>query len=322
GVFLQLQALQVFVGHVLAVRGQVVILPVGYAFDLAPIQRAWEQVFDVDGRFGVMGQLFWRLRSFSQSFGRYAQGHVPVEPLFDPLLVQLDVALLAGLEVLRRLAEILDLHLLEFARAEGEVSGRDLVAEGLADLRDAERELAAHHLLHVGEIGEDALRGLGAQISDVLFAFHRADRRLEHQIEVAWLRHIGGAAVRAFAVLQVVGAVARFAFAAIYERVGKRGLVTRIAPDQPVHQDRRVQTLHVVAVVNDRTPPRAHHVVLQLDAQRAVIPGRSDATVNFRIGEDEAASLAQAHDPFHAWSCHLYYRNLSIKKDVFWQNQE
>ena len=39
--------------------------------------------------------------------------------------------------------------------------GRDLVAERLADLRDAERRLLAGRRLHVGEVDEDALRGLG-----------------------------------------------------------------------------------------------------------------------------------------------------------------
>jgi len=66
------------------------------------------------------------------------------------------------LEVLRRLAEILDLHLLEFARAEGEVTGRDLVAEYFADLRDAKGACGASPAARC-EIGEDALRGLRAQ---------------------------------------------------------------------------------------------------------------------------------------------------------------
>src|SRR5262245_10506322 len=262
-----------------------------------------------------MGQLIGRLRAFPQSFRRDAQSHIPVEPLFDPLLVQLDVSLLAGLEVLRRLAEILDLHLLEFARAEGEVSGRDLVAEHLANLRDAERELAAHHLLHVGEIDEDPLRRFGAQVSDVLLAFHRADRRFEHRVEIARFGQIGRAAVRTFIVLQMVGAMARLALATINEPVGERGLMARITPDQTVHQNGRVQTFHVVALVNHRMPPRARHVVLQFDTQWAVVPGRSDAPINFRIGEDEAASFTQAYDPFQAWSCHFYYRNLSMKLD-------
>ena len=40
------------------------------------------------------------------------------------------------------MAEELDLHLLELARAEGEVPRRDLVAKALADLGDAERDAA------------------------------------------------------------------------------------------------------------------------------------------------------------------------------------
>jgi hypothetical protein len=42
-----------------------------------------------------------------------------------------------------RLDEELHLHLLELAGAEDEVARRDLVAERLADLRDAERRLLA-----------------------------------------------------------------------------------------------------------------------------------------------------------------------------------
>jgi hypothetical protein len=48
-----------------------------------------------------------------------------------------------------RLDEELHLHLLELAGAEDEVAGRDLVAERLADLRDAERRLLARVVMHV-----------------------------------------------------------------------------------------------------------------------------------------------------------------------------
>ena len=60
--------------------------------------------------------------------------------------------------------EVLHLHLLELERAEDEVAGRDLVAERLADLRDAERRLAPGDLGDVLEVDEDALRGLGAEV--------------------------------------------------------------------------------------------------------------------------------------------------------------
>ena len=79
----------------------------------------------------------------------------------------LRLPVLEPLHVVRaRLDEELHLHLLELARAEDEVPGRDLVAERLADLRDAERHLLPRRLLHVQEVHVDALRRLRAQVDD------------------------------------------------------------------------------------------------------------------------------------------------------------
>jgi hypothetical protein len=70
-----------------------------------------------------------------------------------------------------RLAEEFHFHLLEFAGAEDEVARRDLIAEALADLADAERQLLAVGTLHVLEIHEHALRGLRSQIDRALGIF-------------------------------------------------------------------------------------------------------------------------------------------------------
>src|SRR5712691_5542714 len=80
--------------------------------------------------------------------------------------------------------EELHLHLLELAHAEQEVARCDLVAERLTDLRDAERRLAPRELRHVLEVDEDALRGLRSQIRARRRIFHRADLRLEHEVEL------------------------------------------------------------------------------------------------------------------------------------------
>lgn len=80
-----------------------------------------------------------------------------------------EAGLLPALEVLHvraRLDEELHLHLLELTRAEREVARRNLVAERLADLRDAKRHLLARGLLHVQEVHEDALRRFRAQVHD------------------------------------------------------------------------------------------------------------------------------------------------------------
>ena len=75
------------------------------------------------------------------------------------------------------MAEELDLHLLELARAEREVARRDLVAEALAHLGDAERHADARAVEHVLEVDEDALGRLGPQEGGVFLAAQRADDR-------------------------------------------------------------------------------------------------------------------------------------------------
>jgi hypothetical protein len=86
------------------------------------------------------------------------------------------------------MAEELDLHLLEFARAEGEVPRRDLVAKALADLGDAERDPHARAVENVLEVDEDALGGFRPQKRLAGFvAGHGADVGLEHQVEFAGL---------------------------------------------------------------------------------------------------------------------------------------
>jgi hypothetical protein len=86
--------------------------------------------------------------------------------------------------------EELHLHLLELERAEDEVARGDLVAKRLADLGDAERRLLAREAEDGLEVQEDALRGLGAQVDRRAGLLHRADRRLEHEVELARLGEV------------------------------------------------------------------------------------------------------------------------------------
>ncbi len=56
--------------------------------------------------------------------------------------------------------EVLHLHLFELTSSKDEVLWRDLVAKGLANLRDTKGRLLSHRGEHVGEVRENALRGL------------------------------------------------------------------------------------------------------------------------------------------------------------------
>src|SRR5437868_14161729 len=85
------------------------------------------------------------------------------------------------------MAEELHFHLLELARTKREVARRDLVAETLAGLRDAERNFYARRIAHVFEVDEHSLSRLGAKKCHVVGAAQGAERGLEHEVELARL---------------------------------------------------------------------------------------------------------------------------------------
>src|SRR3989344_4504652 len=79
--------------------------------------------------------------------------------------------------------EELELHLLELPGAEEEITRRDLVAEGLPHLSDAERQLHARVVGYKLEVGEHELGGLRPEIGLRGAVLLRADHRREHQVE-------------------------------------------------------------------------------------------------------------------------------------------
>ena len=165
---------------------QVIIRAVGNAPELAPAER--EQELEVRRRLGIEAQLLRVMVAQAKVLLLHAEGEQPLlaeaAPVGEPL------------EVRTRLTEELQLHLLEFTHAENEVARRDLVAERLADLADAERQLAARGALHVDEVHKDALRRLRAEIHGVLRVLRDALERLEHQVELTDIREVVLAARR------------------------------------------------------------------------------------------------------------------------------
>ncbi len=281
----------------LGVLGEIEIAAVGDPLELRPADR--EEVFDVARARGVMRELIGIVRAQAQVIGADPELRVPAlalrEPVLEPLLG------LGGRD------EELHLHLLELARAEDEVPGGDLVAEGLPDLRDPEGRFLARELEHVLEVDEDALRGLRAQVGGRPGLLHRSDRGLEHQVEVARLgqvaligfaRVLGGFAP-AGQLGEMVGAEALLAGAAVHERVGEAGEMARCLPDPRVLEDRGVDRDDVVALLEHRPPPLALHVALQQHAVVAEVVGRADPAVDLGGGEDEAAALAEGDDLLH-----------------------
>ena len=83
---------------------------------------------------------------------------------------------------------------------------------------------------------------------------------------------------------------------ALDERIAERADVAGRDPDLGMHQDPGVETDDVVALLDHRPPPGALDVVLQLDAERPVVPDGVDAAVDLGRGEDEAAPLGERDD--------------------------
>ena len=252
-----------------------------------------------------MGALVGCVIPEAQLLLRDAVRNVPREPRRFPLLVEARRVLRPG--------EVLKLHLLELARAEDEVARSDLVAERLADLRDAERQAPAGGLLNVLEVHEDCLSGLRAKPGDRCRVLHGTDERLEHEVEATRIRELLLAAVRAadarqierarapggrerVAVGQLVKAEALAAVAALDERIGEVLDVTGRLPDARMHEDRAVEPDDVVAELHHRAPPGLFHVVLELDAERPEVPRRAGAAVDLARREDEPSPLGERGD--------------------------
>ena len=107
-------------------------------------------------------------------------GYAGVLPVFVPL------GLLAGAH------EVLHFHLLKLAHAEGELTGYNLIAEGLAGLGYTKGDLHTPGLLDVEEVYKDALSGLGAQVHLVGAICYRSHFGGEHQVELTYVRPVAG----------------------------------------------------------------------------------------------------------------------------------
>src|SRR6185437_13339295 len=100
--------------------------------------------------------------------------------------------------------------------------------------------------------------------------------------------------------LHLVGAEAALAVGAVHHRVGEDIFMAGRLPDTPRHQDAGVQAHHIIAHAGHRIPPVALDVILELDAEGAVVEDRVDSAVDFAAGENITAPFAQRDNVLHA----------------------
>src|SRR3954447_25981896 len=276
---------------------QVVLAAVRDALELRPADGV--EVFDVARRERVVRPLVGPVLADPELRVAQAELSIPAHPLLDPVRVP-------AIALVRR-DEELHLHLLELAQPEEEVPRRDLVAERLADLRDAERRPPPGQLEDVLEVDEDALRGLRPQVGGGAPLDERAHRGLEHQVELARLGQVAvGSLARLLArlaaalrVCEPVAAEPDLAGAAVDERVGEALDVAGRLPDARVEDDRRVEGDDVVALLKHRREPAGADVVLPQAPVVAVVVRRAEPAVDLGGREDEPAPAAEGDDLVH-----------------------
>ena len=308
---LAVKVLQALAGSFL-MAGQVVVGTIRDAPQLTPVGER-EGVLDIGGSAAVEGQLCRLVVTQAQVLLLDAKAQQPVLTIVLPVSEPFQIG--AGL------AEELALHLLELTGAEGEVARGDLVAESLAHLTHAEGQLAAGGALDVGKVDKDALCGLRTQVAGGRAVLGDTNGSLEHQVELADGGKIVLAADGADDVLmlcdesihlvkahgihvhlgvlltdQLVGAVACLAGAAVQQGVRKAGDVAGGHPGLRVHDDGCIQTHIIGAFLHEFLQPCLFDIVLELNAQRAVVPAVGQTAVNLGTGEHITTVLAEIDD--------------------------
>ena len=222
---------------------------------------------------------------------------------------------LEPLEVGSGLAEEFKLHLFELAGPEREVARRDLVSEGFAYLTYAEGDLFSGRSLNVLKVYEYTLSRLRPEVYLARRILGNALEGLKHQVELSYIGEIMLAAVgTSYVVLfyivehflirpavggnarrvlyELIGSESGLTLLTVHKRIRKAAHVSGRHPRFGVHQDRRVESHVVRALLDEFFPPRLFDVVLELDAERAVVPGVGESAVYLRAGVYEAPALA------------------------------
>ena len=155
--------------------------------------------------------------------------------------------------------------------------------------------MGLEHEVEFADIGEVALAT--ARAGDRVLTDEGDHVLVRHGLDVGF--YVGG--VLEPVLDQLVRAVAHAAALAVDQGIVEGGHMAGCHPDLRVHEDRGVKS-HVVGVfLHELLPPGALDVVLQLHAERAVIPGVREAAVDLRARVDEASALAQCDDLVHGF---------------------
>ena len=314
-----------FIGHRIAIHKilagelrvlfEVVVGTIGNALKFRPAKR--EEILDIGAARRVMRQLVVGMRPQAQLVLGHAQIEIPLQTGLDPVFVTF--------RGLFGPAEIFDFHLLEFAGAERKIARSNFVTERFADLTDTKRQFAVGGIHNIGKVDKNPLRGFGAHVDRGAGVFHGSQRCPEHKIESTRFGESSAAAPRTFAVFDMIRTQTTSAFGipAVHQHIGKIGRVTRSFPGFGMHKNSRVQSDHIVAILNHGLPPGRLDIAFEFRADRTIVPGPVKAAINFGRRENKTAAFAERNNFFHQFgsfhnsgycnkACRFFKRDVKI----------
>ena len=92
-------------------------------------------------------------------------------------------------------------------------------------------------------------------------------------------------------ILQLVETKPLLACAAVDKRIVECLLMTGVFPNKAILNDRRIDALNIVTLINEPVPPALFDIIRQLNAQRSVVPRRTEASIDVRCRKNKAAAF-------------------------------
>ena len=171
--------------------------------------------------------------------------------------------------------KIFNLHLLKLSRTENKISRRNFIAKRLALLSNSKRQVWIKTINNVLKIGKNSLSGFWTKICNAVFTFSGADARLKHHIKRSrftqrisvWafnsffcnhfihLPHGHAVRVNAIVFKDMIRTITPMINRIFTQWINKRIHVPTRLPDFRIHQNRRIDAIYIITLVNKHSPP-------------------------------------------------------------------
>ena len=100
------------------------------------------------------------------------------------------------------------------------------------------------------------------------------------------------------------------------ERINERIDMSARLPYFLIHQNGRIDAVHVIAAIHEVLPPQIHNITLQSHAQRTIVPRSSQAAIHIRPLINKPAPLRETYYFFHRIICIIHTIYCTTKRQI------